>query len=59
MGFTLEAYWCAQNMSKPLREGRRCWVLDCAQFHMDMRLEQLMAFSISDDHVRQEQVWEI
>ncbi|AQT05863.1 MULTISPECIES: ParB/RepB/Spo0J family partition protein [Acetobacteraceae] len=24
-----------------------------------MRLEQLMAFSISDDHVRQEQVWEI
>ncbi|MFT8518987.1 DUF3363 domain-containing protein [Acetobacter syzygii] len=24
-----------------------------------MRLEQLMAFSISDDHTRQEQVWEI
>ncbi|PYD49461.1 chromosome partitioning protein ParB, partial [Komagataeibacter saccharivorans] len=24
-----------------------------------MRLEQLMAFSISDDHARQEQVWEI
>jgi ParB family chromosome partitioning protein len=24
-----------------------------------MKLDQLMAFSISDDHTRQEQVWEI
>ncbi|WP_050920480.1 nucleotidyltransferase family protein [Acetobacter pasteurianus] len=39
LGAEVEAYWCAQNMSKPLREGRRCWVLDYAdgaQFHMDI-----------------------
>jgi len=35
----VEAYRKAQSMVKPLREGRRCWVLDYAdgaQFHMDI-----------------------
>lgn len=39
LGVEIEAYRRAQNMSKPLREGRRCWVLDYAdgaQFHMDI-----------------------
>lgn len=39
LGTEIEAYRKAQNMSKPLREGRRCWVLDYAdgaQFHMDV-----------------------
>lgn len=39
LGVEIEAYRRAQNMSKPLREGRRCWVLDYAdgaQFHMDV-----------------------
>lgn len=39
LGSEIEAYRKAQNMSKPLREGRRCWVLDYAdgaQFHMDV-----------------------
>ena len=39
LGAEIEAYRRAQNMNKPLREGRRCWVLDYAdgaQFHMDI-----------------------
>lgn len=39
LGAEIEAYREAQSMSKPLREGRRCWVLDYAdgaQFHMDV-----------------------
>lgn len=39
LGAEIEAYRKAQNMTKPLREGRRCWVLnyaDGAQFHMDV-----------------------
>jgi hypothetical protein len=39
LGAEIQAYRKAQNMSKPLREGRRCWVLDYAdgaQFHMDV-----------------------
>lgn len=35
----MEAYRRAQNMQKPLDEGRRCWTLnyaDGAQFHMDV-----------------------
>jgi hypothetical protein len=39
LGVEIEAYRKAQNMNKPLREGRRCWVLDYAdgaQFHMDI-----------------------
>ncbi len=39
LGTEIEAYRNAQNMNKPLREGRRCWVLDYAdgaQFHMDV-----------------------
>jgi hypothetical protein len=35
----IDAYRKAHNMTKPLREGRRCWVLDYAdgaQFHMDV-----------------------
>lgn len=39
LGAEIEAYRKAQNMLKPLREGRRCWVLDYAdgaQFHMDV-----------------------
>jgi Second Messenger Oligonucleotide or Dinucleotide Synthetase domain len=39
LGGEIEAYRRAQNMNKPLREGRRCWVLDYAegaQFHMDI-----------------------
>lgn len=39
LGAEIEAYRVAQNMSKRLREGRRCWVLDYAdgaQFHMDV-----------------------
>jgi hypothetical protein len=39
LGAEIEAYRKAQSMSKPLREGRRCWVLDYAdgaQFHMDV-----------------------
>ena len=39
LGAEIEAYRKAQNMNKPLREGRRCWVLnyaDGAQFHMDV-----------------------
>ena len=39
LGAEIEAYRIAQSMSKPLREGRRCWVLnyaDGAQFHMDV-----------------------
>ncbi|MBR1019262.1 nucleotidyltransferase [Bradyrhizobium viridifuturi] len=39
LGAEIEAYRKAQSMNKPLREGRRCWVLDYAdgaQFHMDV-----------------------
>jgi len=39
VGVEVEAYRRSQNMVKPLREGRRCWVLDYAdgaQFHMDI-----------------------
>jgi hypothetical protein len=39
VGIEVEAYRRSQNMVKPLREGRRCWVLDYAdgaQFHMDI-----------------------
>ena len=39
LGAEIEAYRRSQNMVKPLREGRRCWVLDYAdgaQFHMDV-----------------------
>lgn len=39
LGAEIEAYRKAKGMSKPLREGRRCWVLDYAddaQFHMDV-----------------------
>lgn len=39
LGVEIEAYRNAQSMNKPLREGRRCWVLDYAdgaQFHMDV-----------------------
>lgn len=39
LGVEIEAYCKAQSMNKPLREGRRCWVLeyaDGAQFHMDV-----------------------
>lgn len=39
LGVEVAAYHRAQNMTKPIREGRRCWVLnyaDGAQFHMDI-----------------------
>lgn len=39
VGNEIKAYRNAQNMIKPVREGRRCWVLDYAdgaQFHMDI-----------------------
>ncbi|MFC5358089.1 nucleotidyltransferase [Azospirillum himalayense] len=39
LGDEIKAYRRAQNMVKPVREGRRCWVLsyaDGAQFHMDI-----------------------
>jgi hypothetical protein len=39
VGDEIKAYRHAQNMVKPVREGRRCWVLsyaDGAQFHMDI-----------------------
>lgn len=39
VGTEVELYRRAQNMVKPLREGRRCWVLNYAegaQFHMDI-----------------------
>lgn len=39
LGVEVEAYLKAKGMAKPLREGRRCWVLDYAdgaQFHMDV-----------------------
>jgi hypothetical protein len=39
LGVEIEAYRRAKNMTKLLREGRRCWVLDYAedaQFHMDV-----------------------
>ena len=39
VGNEIKAYRKAQNMVKPVREGRRCWVLeyaDGAQFHMDV-----------------------
>ena len=39
VGNEIKAYRKAQNMMKPVREGRRCWVLDYAdgaQFHMDV-----------------------
>lgn len=38
-GLEIEAYRRANNMQKPLDEGRRCWTLnysDGAQFHMDI-----------------------
>lgn len=39
VGDEVKAYRKAQSMIKPVREGRRCWVLDYAdgaQFHMDV-----------------------
>ncbi|WP_114193296.1 nucleotidyltransferase domain-containing protein [Edaphovirga cremea] len=39
VGSEIKAYHKAQSMVKPVREGRRCWVLDYAdgaQFHMDI-----------------------
>lgn len=39
VGDEVKAYRKAQSMVKPVREGRRCWVLDYAdgaQFHMDI-----------------------
>ena len=39
VGEEIKAYRTAQNMIKPVREGRRCWILDYAdgaQFHMDV-----------------------
>lgn len=39
VGNEIKAYRLSQNMIKPVREGRRCWVLDYAdgaQFHMDI-----------------------
>jgi hypothetical protein len=39
LGQEIDAYRIARNMGKPLREGRRCWILDYAdgaQFHMDV-----------------------
>ncbi|HEJ0329059.1 nucleotidyltransferase [Serratia marcescens] len=39
LGDEIKAYRKAQNMVRPVREGRRCWVLDYAdgaQFHMDV-----------------------
>ena len=39
IGREVEGYRLANNMLKPVTEGRRCWVLsyaDGAQFHMDM-----------------------
>jgi hypothetical protein len=39
VGNEIKAYRKAQSMLKPVREGRRCWVLeyaDGAQFHMDI-----------------------
>lgn len=39
LGYEVKAYHDAQNMTKPVREGNRCWVLDYAdgaQFHMDI-----------------------
>ncbi|WP_439548870.1 nucleotidyltransferase domain-containing protein [Falsiroseomonas sp.] len=39
VGDEIKAYRRAQNMVKPVREGRRCWVLsyaDGAMFHMDI-----------------------
>ena len=39
LGAEVNAYHNAQGMIKPVREGRRCWILDYAdgaQFHMDI-----------------------
>lgn len=39
LGAEIAAYHRAQSMTKPIREGRRCWVLNYAegaQFHMDV-----------------------
>ncbi len=39
IGAEIEQYRLSQSMSKPMREGRRCWTLnyaDGAQFHMDV-----------------------
>lgn len=39
LGREVQAYHDAKGMTKPVREGRRCWILDYAdgaQFHMDI-----------------------
>ncbi|MCB5175926.1 nucleotidyltransferase domain-containing protein [Microvirga lenta] len=39
LGHEVHAYHDAKGMTKPVREGRRCWILDYAdgaQFHMDI-----------------------
>jgi hypothetical protein len=39
LGREIRAYHDAKGMTKPVREGRRCWILDYAdgaQFHMDI-----------------------
>ena len=39
LGQEIKAYHDAKGMTKPVREGRRCWILeyaDGAQFHMDI-----------------------
>lgn len=39
LGHEIKAYHAAKGMTKPVEEGRRCWILsyaDGAQFHMDI-----------------------
>ena len=39
VGYEVRAYHKSQSMLKPVREGKRCWILDYAdgaQFHMDI-----------------------
>ncbi|MGE0828903.1 MAG: nucleotidyltransferase, partial [Hyphomonadaceae bacterium] len=39
LGTEIKSYHASKNMTNPVREGRRCWILDYAdgaQFHMDI-----------------------
>ena len=39
VGYEIILYTCANNINSPVKEGRRCWTLSCAdsaQFHMDI-----------------------
>jgi len=39
LGVEIKSYHASKNMTNPVREGRRCWILDYAdgaQFHMDV-----------------------